>query len=360
MGVADGPPVSAGSGHAFLPAPGQGAPGSLARYRGWDTQLQAAGRERRRCIVAAGMAVAIVLCMSWVHAFRIPPGFAVLNNHSIGTTARIEPAGTGSGGCTAGSALAPSHLLGKDSFRRGPGDLRQQAVRVFLAAYVGGRKSETDSPDPEQRPDGAPGIREPGWHAIIMAPDMACPMAGRWLRAGHQAASFRPLSGHARHDIRVLAFRAPAAGVPIGSMRGGCMTGEIAERVQRLDAAVPDPGKSGVVRTPRMDPGSRVGVRGDQLQETSTGNPALVCMLIRANRQGPGVRGPERWCGAYGGTGGQVGSGDRASLPGRSTRYRVIWFVCPRCGTTMACLFHDQGDMPLCVNSLHGRMEVQR
>lgn len=361
MGVADGPSVSAGSGHAFLRSPGRCAPGSLARYRGRDNERQDAGR-KPQCIVATGMAVAIVLCMSWVHIFRIPPGFAVLNNRPIGTTARINSAGTGSAGCTVGSALAPSHLLGKDPFRRGPGDLRQQPVRVFLATYVRSQNSATDSPDPEQRPDGAPGMREPGWHAIIAVPDIACLIAGRWFQAGHQAVSFRPPSGHARHDVRVLAFRGPAAEVPIGSRRGGCVAGEIAERVQRLDAAVLDPGNGRIVRTPRMDPGSRGGPQGDQLREALSGNPALICVLIRANRQGAGVSSPERWCGAYGGTGGQMSSGDRASLPGRSTRYRVIWLVCPQCGTRirMECLFYDEGDMPLCMNSLHGRMEVQQ
>ena len=55
-----------------------------------------------------------------------------------------------------------------------------------------------------------------------------------------------------------------------------------------------------------------------------------------------------------------MGSGDGASLPGRSTRYRVIWLVCAHCGTKMAWSFYDERDVPLCANSPHGRMELER
>ena len=158
----------------------------------------------------------------------------------------------------------------------------------------------------------------------------------------------------------MLAFRGWAAEAPTRSKRYGCAANEIAERVQRLDAAVPDPGKDRIALVSLADPGFRANPQGDQVQETLSGNPALICVMIGPDRQGAGGSSPQRWCGAYGGSGGQVGSGDRASLPGRSTRYRVIWLVCPRCGTKMECVFYDEGDRPLCVNSRHGRMEVQR
>ena len=69
---------------------------------------------------------------------------------------------------------------------------------------------------------------------------------------------------------------------------------------------------------------------------------------------------PARACGAAGIGGGHLSCSDRASLPGRSTRYRVIWLVCAHCGTRVACLFYDERDIPLCVNSPHGRLELQR
>jgi hypothetical protein len=350
MGLADGPPVSAGSGPAFLPSPGRGAPGGATRYRGQGNRVQDATWKPRRCILAAGVAVAVVLCMSWAHTFRVPSGFAVLNGHVVETVALIRPAGTGNGGCAAESALAASQLQGEDLIRRGLSELRQQPVRVFLAAYVRSQKSATDSPDPEQRPNGAPGIRVQGGRAIIAVPGTACRSVGFWFRAGHLAVSFLPPYGHARHGIGVLAFRGWAAEGPIRSKRDGCVADEVAERTQGLDAAVLDPRKGEIVRISRAD----------YFQETSSGNPALICVMIRANQQDAGASNPESWCGAYGASGGQVGSGDRASLPGRSTRYRVIWLVCPRCGDKMACLFYDEGDRPLCENSPHGRMEVLR
>jgi hypothetical protein len=80
--------------------------------------------------------------------------------------------------------------------------------------------------------------------------------------------------------------------------------------------------------------------------------------LIRVNPRDPGSGIPARTCMAGGGGSAQVSAGDRGSLPGRSTRYRVIWLVCPHCSAKMACLFYDQGDVPVCVNEPHGTMEV--
>lgn len=360
MGAADGPPVPAGPGQAFLPAPGRGVPGSFARYCGRDNKLRDVGRKPVHSIVAAGVVVAILLCMFWVHTARIPSGFAVPSNHASETTAWIKPAGTSSGRCTVKSALVRSHLLGKDPFRRGLSDLRQQPVRVFLSAYVRSQKSVTDTSEHEQSPDGASGITAQGWRTLIEVPDIACRFMGYRFRAGHQAASPRPPFGHPGHGIGGLDFRGWAAEGPIRPKDGNCAADEAAEGAQRLDSAVPGPGKRGIVLISQVDSGSYIGQRGDQMQETPSVNPALICVMIRENRQGGGDSAPEQWCGSYGGSGGQVGSGDRASLPGRSTRYRVIWLVCPRCGTRLACVFYDEGDMPLCVNPLHGRMEVQR
>lgn len=172
--------------------------------------------------------------------------------------------------------------------------------------------------------------------------------------------SYRLPSGPVRHGFGVPAFNGRVAWGPGRSWRGGCAASEVADRVLRLDAAFPDPGTSQIARTAQADPGARAAVAGDQLQQAPDGNPALICVMIQPDRRGAGMSTPERWCGAYGGGGGQMGSGDRASLPGRSSRYRVIFLVCPRCGITMQCLFCDEGDMPLCEHSAHGQMEVQR
>ena len=82
--------------------------------------------------------------------------------------------------------------------------------------------------------------------------------------------------------------------------------------------------------------------------------------MIHVNMSDARAGMPAKACVAASGTGGQLSSGDRASLPGRSTRYRVIWLVCAHCGTKMACLFYDQGDIPVCANALHGQLEILR
>lgn len=48
----------------------------------------------------------------------------------------------------------------------------------------------------------------------------------------------------------------------------------------------------------------------------------------------------------------------RRSLPGRSVRYRVIWLVCDQCGTKMAMLLYDEGDLPLCA-SCQGGLKIE-
>jgi hypothetical protein len=40
-------------------------------------------------------------------------------------------------------------------------------------------------------------------------------------------------------------------------------------------------------------------------------------------------------------------------LPGDLTRLR-------HCGIKMACLFYDEGDIPVCANALHGQLEILR
>ncbi len=358
MSAADDPQVSAGSGRALPSRPGRGAPGGSARYRGRDDGLRDTGRRPRQCVAATGVAVAVMLCMCWMHASRGLPGFAMRSGDAVQATVWIRPAGAGHGaaGCAGGPGRDRSHLQGRDWFRRGPGG-RRQPVRVFLAAYVRSQPPASGSPGPGQF---AEGVRVPGWRGIILAPGTGCRPAGRWLGGGYQAVSYRLPSGAARHGIGVLAFNGQGAWGPGRSRRGGCAAGGAADRVLRLDAAFPDPGASGIAHIARADLGSRAVVAGAQLQQAPGRDPALICVMIRPDRRGPGVSAPERWCGAYGGSGGQVGSGDRASLPGRSSRYRVIVLVCPRCGTTMECLFCDEGDPPLCAHSAHGQMEVQR
>jgi hypothetical protein len=97
MNAAEGLPVSAESGRVVLYLPGQVVPGSLARNCGRRGELLDTRRNPRHCVVAAGVAVAVVLCLCWARTSRIPPGFAMLNSHAIETTAQIGSAGKGGG-----------------------------------------------------------------------------------------------------------------------------------------------------------------------------------------------------------------------------------------------------------------------
>jgi hypothetical protein len=94
--------------------------------------------------------------------------------------------------------------------------------------------------------------------------------------------------------------------------------------------------------------------------------PPPGCVLPGAG--GPGVAaGPLargcKACGEISGSSGNLGCGDRASLPGRPARYRVIWLVCARCGAETPQLFYDERDLPLCAGSAdapHGLMELRQ
>ena len=110
--------------------------------------------------------------------------------------------------------------------------------------------------------------------------------------------------------------------------------------------------------TARLGPGTVE--KGSWLRPVFPGHPGMAQALIYLSAHDSAAGTPVMTCVAAGGSGGQMSSGDRASLPGRSTRYRVIWLVCAHCGVKMACLFYDEGDIPVCANALHGQLEILR
>jgi hypothetical protein len=138
------------------------------------------------------------------------------------------------------------------------------------------------------------------------------------------------------------------------------MAGGIAERGQGLYAAPVNPEKDGILRALGTGPDSRAGQVRGQLRGIFGTDSALAYVMFRVNERDVGVTILARACGAPIGGGGHLSCGDRASLPGRSTQYRIIWLVCAKCGTRVAWLFYDERDIPLCVNSPHGRLELQR
>jgi hypothetical protein len=342
MGAVDGPPVPAGFRRVCLPLRGRAACGSLASYRGRDIQLQGPVRKLRHRLAAAVVVVGVVLCMSWTHNSRSPSGFAMLNNHAIATAASGKSAGAGADEARCGPPVL---------FRQGAGSRRQRG-RVVLEAYVQSDVA-TDSPE----------ISAPGRRGVLAASGIACGSARRWFLVSHQAVPFWFPGRHGRYGARMLASGKWSAEDPVRPGRGGCVTDKAAEQAQRrLDAAIFDPPPGGAVRVSGTDVTSPINLQDYRLRVSPSWPSSLICMMIRPGRQRAGTRVPERWCSAPSGSGGQTGAGDRASLPGRSARYHLIWFVCSQCGarTRMECLFYHEGDIPLCRNSVHGQMEVQR
>jgi hypothetical protein len=340
MGAVNGPPVPAGLRRVCLPLPGRAACGSLARRRRRDLQLHGAVRKLRHRLLAA-VVLGVVLCMSWTHNSRTLSGFAMLNNHAIATAIQGKSAGAG-----AGNARCRLPVV----FRQGPGSRRQERGRDVLDAYIQSGAAT-----------GSPEVSAPGRRGVLADPGIGCGPGRRWLLASHQALPFRFPSRHGRYGIRMLASGKWPTEEPVQPGRGGCVTGKAAEQAQRRpDAAVLDPPPGGAVRGSRADGTTPVNLEVYRLRASPCWPASLTCVIPSPDRQRAGTRSPERWCSVPSGTGGQTGAGDRASLPGRSTRYRVIWFVCPRCGARMECLFYDEGDMALCRNALHGQMEIQR
>ncbi len=340
MGTADGPPVPAGFGRPYPALPGQDACHSWAGARRRDVQLQDAAVRPGRRFAAVVVAIGIVLCMAWTHTSRIPAGLALLNRHVIATATQSGPSGAGAGNERCGEPVP---------FRRAAGNHRQPPPQIFLTAYIRSDVAAVSS-----------GIKIAGMRRFHPASDLACRSAGYWFLVSRQIVPRWFPGRHGRYSSRTLAFGKWAAEEPARPGRDGCPVKEAAERTQQFDVAIFGAPPAKVTHSSRADVSSPIGLGNYRPREGSSWPPALTCLMIRDDRQGAGRGLPERWCSAPGGSGGQIGSGDRASLPGRSTRYLMLWLVCPQCGATMKCLFYDEGDRPLCQNGGHGQMEIQQ
>jgi hypothetical protein len=277
----------------------------------------------------------------------------MLGDRAIGATAwgRFARFVGGGQGCTAGSVISPEHLAGRAGFRRDYESLQHdhaRALRMFSTGFPLAPVAEITR------------VRAARLPGAIANSNVACPSVRRWSRARHHGVLFGWF-WRGRPDIRTLTFREWAAKGQVWVRRGGCVADEAAKRTVRLDTAFVSRGKDAVIDAGQGVPGYRASPAGDRRQVTGHGNPARTCPVFRGGR--PGGNAPERAslaCGQAGSSGGSLGSGDRASLPGRSTRYRVIWLVCAHCGAKVAWLFYDERDIPVCVNAEHGPMELRR
>ncbi len=361
------PPVSVRSESAPAHSnwPGLGCPSDpvgQAAYGGSDEEPGSPVRQPRHHVLAAGVAIALALGASWgVRATGTTSGAAVsASNLAIEGAASIKVADIGNGRaiCAAALVATPGHLLGRGLFRRRIDHLRQQP---------GPRRPQpwpaADQSDPDWPAGRAAGARPPGLRGAVAVSGIACRSARRSSGTRLRTMSFARPAGRTRHDIRALACMEWATEGSAESTHGGCLTDKGIERAQRQYTALIDPEKSGIFRTLDVGPDSRAGEMSDQLRGLFRGDPGLTAARIRVNGRDAGVSIPVRACeaaGTAGGSGGEMSSGDRASLPGRSTRYRVIWLVCVHCGATEAWSFYDERDIPVCANPPHCKLELQR
>jgi hypothetical protein len=154
------------------------------------------------------------------------------------------------------------------------------------------------------------------------------------------AARPRPPAWHSRIVVRTLACLEPVPAAPAGQPRGACMADAAAGGAHLRHLAVPDHRK--LISLGILDTMAASGASGDNegFGSIFRGIVEPPGVMIHVNRHHEAITGlPARTCAAGGAGGAQLSSGDRGSLPGRSTRYRVIWLMCPECGTKVPCLF---------------------
>ncbi|GAA1840804.1 hypothetical protein [Actinomadura bangladeshensis] len=91
-------------------------------------------------------------------------------------------------------------------------------------------------------------------------------------------------------------------------------------------------------------------------------DPALQRILIRCDGEPVAVAVREKCVtdsGTAGASAGDLGSAERAGLPGRSTRYALLRFECGRAGCPESAyrLYYDDRSLPVCGAAGHGPME---
>lgn len=87
--------------------------------------------------------------------------------------------------------------------------------------------------------------------------------------------------------------------------------------------------------------------------------PGVDRVALRVGGVRIGVTTRDRVCRDAGTAGGEgLGDGDRASVVGDSTQYRLIRFACERCRRAAATVFYDERRVPSCDE--HGPMELLR
>ena len=283
--------------------------------------MRGAARLPRYHVLAAGVAVTVALCLS------------------LAGTIGVMPLHTASG----------SHVV----------------RAMALARFADDNPECPPALGPGQPGDRATLIRAPGADRASTGPDMACRPAYREVPVRHLPVSSWWRFPRVRPAIRTLAARTPVPGPHAGSRHGNAVSDHGRDGTGRPGAASGDRGDDGIRLVSQVGPGRQDSLARGWAPSAPGGIPP-GCVPPGAAGQDvaarPAVRGCKA-CGEIGGTGGNLGCGDRASLPGRPARYRMIWLVCARCGAETPQLFYDERDLPVCAGSAeepHGRMELRQ
>ena len=203
--------------------------------------------------------------------------------------------------------------------------------------------------------------------ALGPSPGVRAAWAPPGARAGHgPALGFTALNrfgavhdgnARARLAIRTLACMEQVAAGSAAVRRDSCMSGLMAERPHQRYEAFAGPGSRMI---PAILNAMREAGAVGPLRQMFPADRELAEEMLHKDWRVPATGVPARPCVAPGGNGGQLSCGERASLPGRSTRFRMIWLVCAHCSYEMTCMFYDEGDAPVCVSPLHGQLEIRR
>jgi hypothetical protein len=346
--------------------PSSGDVASSAGYRGWADEAVDASQLPRCRLLAAGLAVSVALCLAWTGTARVMLVPAMPGSPAVWTTALVRAAGDGEQ-CLQAPGRNPRRVRGLDLLRRGVDGLRRQFARAARAVSARpGEGTESAAADPGQSADGATLSLARGSHRALAEADAACLLTYRGFLARHPPPSSSATSVPGRVVARTLAVRTPT---PAGRARlnhARAMADRTTGGMQRPGAASADQAHAGIRVLSHVGPGRQDGLTAALPPGVFSGIPPPGCMVAGASRlslaAGPPARGCKA-CAVIGGSGGQLGCGDHASLPGRPARYRVIWLVCARCGAKTPRLFYDERDLPVCADSAdvpHGPMELQR
>jgi hypothetical protein len=327
--------------------PGRGDLASAGCCSRADETRGAARRPRYR-VLAAGVAAAVALCLSLAGTIPVMPLRAMPGSHVVRAMALVRFADD-----NPGCPPVP-----------GPGRWDEFANRAHSAPRPGLGWASA-SIDPGQPGDRATLIRAPEADRASTGPDMACLPAYRKFPVRHLPVSSWWRFTHVRSDIRTLTARTQVPGPHAGSKHGNAMSDHGRDGTKRPGAASGDRGHDGIRLVSHVGPGRQDSLARGWTPGASGGIPPGCAPSGPGGQDvaaGPSARGCKA-CGEIGGGSGNLGCGDRASLPGRPARYRVIWLVCARCGAETPQLFYDERDLPVCASSAeepHGRMELQQ